>query len=111
MLVDELGVPVSNEQKRIAVEPCHGTLEPNAVGQKDRDRHIVLAHMLQERVLERVRMRCGHDQSPWMSSHPIANSPTLCPQARGALGLHLSACSAGPRWSWRYPCSSPTQLC
>ena len=44
MLVDELGVPVSNEQKRIAVEPGRGALEPNAVGQKDRDRHIVLAH-------------------------------------------------------------------
>src|SRR5215207_447680 len=70
MLVDELGVPVSNEQKRIAVEPCHGTLEPNAAGQIDRDRHIVLAHMIQEGVLESVRMCCSHDRSPWTSSTP-----------------------------------------
>src|SRR3954465_4251305 len=66
---------------RIAVEPGHGALEANAAGQKDRDWHIVLADMLQEGVLESVRMRCSHDRSPWTSSHLLANGPALCPEA------------------------------
>src|SRR5215212_1588117 len=65
VLVDELLLPVSNEQKRIAVEPCHEALEPNAPDQEDRDRHIVLAHVIQEGVLESLRVFCGHDRSSW----------------------------------------------
>src|SRR4051794_24690811 len=87
-LVDELGVPVSNEQKRIAVEPGHGALEANAAGQKDRDRHIVLAHMLQEGVLESVRMRCSHDRSPWT---PHTCWPTVPLSAQRPTPEHHSA--------------------
>jgi len=54
-LVDELRLPASNEQKRVAVEFSHRTLELNATGQEDRDRDFVLAHVIQERVLERLR--------------------------------------------------------
>src|SRR3954465_13926850 len=88
MLVDELRLPVSNEQKRIAVEPGHGALEPNAAGQKDRDRHIVLAHMLQEGVLESVRMRCSHDRSPWT---PHTCWPTVPLSAQRPTPEHHSA--------------------
>src|SRR3954465_13511113 len=65
---------------RIAVEPGHGALEANAAGQKDRDWHIVLAHMLQEGVLESVRMRCRHNRSPWTSSTPVGQRSRSLPR-------------------------------
>ena len=55
-------------------------VEPSSTGDtRRRDRQIVLAHMLQEGVLECLRMCCIHERSPWTSSHPMANSPALCP--------------------------------
>jgi len=64
MLVDELRLPVSNEQKRIPVEFSHITLELDATGQIDRDRDFVLAQVIQERVLKRLRAVSSHCSSP-----------------------------------------------
>ena len=52
VFVDEFRLPVSNEQRGIAVEPCHVALELNPIRQIDRDRDFVLAQVIQERVLE-----------------------------------------------------------
>ena len=65
VLVDELRLVVPAEHKRVAVEPCYMTLKPHAVGQKDRDRNLVLAQVLQNRILERLRVSwTRHDALP-----------------------------------------------
>ena len=52
MLVNELRVPVAAEQDAEVVEPSHDTLKLDAIDEKDRQRDLVLAAMVQERVLE-----------------------------------------------------------
>ena len=63
MFVDDLGLTVPPEQRRIAVEPRHVSLKPHTVGQEDRDWNRVLAQVLQNRVLERLRTFWSHHDS------------------------------------------------
>src|SRR3954467_9578526 len=53
--------------------------------------------MLQEGVLESVRMRCSHDRSPWTSSHLLANGPALCPETNAR--APFCACALPGEWS------------
>lgn len=79
MLVDELRQALPTEQNRIAVEPRHGALEPNAIRQEHRDRNLVLAQVLQECVLECLRVTRAHPHSP--EPHSVAlQSALLSPQ-------------------------------
>ena len=81
MLVDELRLPVSNEQKRIAVEFSHTTLELNATGQEDRHWHVVLAHVFQERALESLRIFDGPSSVSLEVHTPTRpTAPALSPQ-------------------------------
>ena len=48
MLVDELGLAIATKQDGIAVEPSHIALKADPIDQKDRDRHLVLASVLQK---------------------------------------------------------------
>src|SRR6185436_6298201 len=93
----------------------HGALEANSVGQKDRDWHIVLAHVLQEGVVKSVRVRCSHDRSPWTFSYLSANSPALCTQndARALPGVSLRAIMprAKPAFAWLWPSRSNEVRC
>ena len=81
MLVDELRLPVSNEQRGIAVEPCHVALELNPIRQIDRDRDFVLAHVFQKGVLESLRMFYGHlSVSLEVHTPTRPTAPALSPQ-------------------------------
>jgi hypothetical protein len=81
-LYDKLGLAVPPEHKRKAVERCYRTLELDAVRQKGRDRHLVLAQMLQNRVLKRmgsIRKRIIH---PWCAGCCARRSRTAMDLAR-----------------------------
>ena len=91
MLIDELLLPIPNEQDGIAVERCHIALEPNAIGQKDRDRNFVLAEVTQEGVLESLRVIWGHHRSSRQeSTHTASTSRGLPMGSRDS--TRLSAC-------------------
>src|SRR4051812_7014600 len=51
VLVDELGMPVTPQQHTKIVKPRHDTLELDAVHQKNRQRHLVFADIVEKRVL------------------------------------------------------------
>src|SRR3954464_12618234 len=78
VLVDEVGLTISPEQNGIAVEPCHITLKPDAIGQKDRDQDLVLAQVLQHGVLERVRALYDHSSVSLEVFTPRPTTPTCC---------------------------------
>jgi len=51
VLIDELRVTVAAQQDAEVVKPRHDALQLHAVDQKDRERRLVPAHMVQEGVL------------------------------------------------------------
>ena len=52
MLIDELRMTIAAQQHAEVVEPGHDALQFHAVDQKDRQRRLVLAYVVQERVLK-----------------------------------------------------------
>ncbi len=60
VLVDELGMAVAAEQDAEVVEPGHNALQLDAVDQENRERGLVLAHAVEESVLEVLRTLARH---------------------------------------------------
>src|SRR5947207_2436588 len=52
MFVDELGMTITPEQHTEIVEPGHHALKLHAVHKKDRERSLVLADVIEERILQ-----------------------------------------------------------
>jgi hypothetical protein len=52
MLVDELRVPVAAEQDAEIIEPSHHSLQLDAIHEKDGQRSLVLANMIEKSVLK-----------------------------------------------------------
>src|SRR5215469_1010137 len=77
VLVDKLRMRVAPQQHAEIVEPGDDALQLHAVDQKDRNRRLVLAHVVEEDVLHVLRFLGRHGY------FPLSWSPT------------------GPRWSAR----------
>jgi hypothetical protein len=60
MLIHELRVPVPPNEDTKVVEPAHDPLELDAVDEEDRQRRLVLAYVVQERVLKVLNSVCTH---------------------------------------------------
>ena len=60
MLVDQLRMAVAPKQHAEIVEPSDETLQFHPVDEKNRDRRLGLAHVVQERVLEVLRLLGCH---------------------------------------------------
>ena len=60
MLIHELRVTVAAQEHTKVVEPAHDPLELHAVDQKDSKRRLVLAYVVQERVLKILDSVCTH---------------------------------------------------
>src|SRR5262249_30903675 len=60
VLVDELRMCIPSQQDREIVEPSHAALQPDAVHQKDRHRHLVLADVVQEDILNVLGFFSSH---------------------------------------------------
>src|ERR1700730_1861947 len=52
MFVDELGMTITPEQHTEVVEPGHHALKLHAVHKEDRERGLVLADVIEERILQ-----------------------------------------------------------
>jgi len=59
VFVDQLALPLAAQQDAEIVKPGDDAQELYAVDQKDRHRHLVLAHMVEKCVLK-VLFVCGH---------------------------------------------------
>src|SRR5258708_22184978 len=75
VLVDELGMGVPAQQHAEIVEPGDDALQLHSVYQEHRDRGLVLAHIVQEYVLNVLCLFCGHGvesliQSFWSQDWP-----------------------------------------
>jgi hypothetical protein len=55
MLVDELGMPIPTQEDAEIVEPSHHALQLDAVDEKDRERRLGFANVIEKRVLEALR--------------------------------------------------------
>jgi len=60
VLIYELRMAVAPQQHTKVVEPAYDPLELDAIDQKNRQRRLVLAHVVQERVLEVLDSICAH---------------------------------------------------
>ena len=74
VLVDELRLAVAAEQHAEVVEPGDDPLQLHPVHQEDRDRHLGLAHVVQERVLQVLFVR-----QPSFSALSCMRPPTRRP--------------------------------
>jgi hypothetical protein len=59
MLVDKLALPVATQEHAEIVKPGDDALQLDPVDQKDRDRDLGLADVIEERILK-VLFRIGH---------------------------------------------------
>ena len=64
VLVDQLGMPVPAQQDGKVVEPGDDALELDPVHQEHGHRRLVLSHMVQEHVLNVLRLLIGHGHDP-----------------------------------------------
>jgi hypothetical protein len=60
MLVNQLGMPIPTQQDRKVVKPSDYALELNPVHQEHRHRSLLLPHMVQENILNILRLLVGH---------------------------------------------------
>src|SRR5262249_35252091 len=58
VLVDELRMPVTAQEHAEIVEPGNDALQLDAIDEESRERNLVLAHVVQERVLQAWRTVC-----------------------------------------------------
>ena len=63
MLIDELRVAVTAQEHTKIIEPSDDALQLHAIDKKDRERGLVLSHIVQERVLKVLCSFCGHCSS------------------------------------------------
>src|SRR5215831_2104146 len=80
VLVHKLGMRISSEQDREVVKPGHDALQLYAVHQKDRYRHLVLADVVQEDILNVLGFFSSHrlpSFSPVIGAHSYCWGPLL----------------------------------
>ena len=86
MFVNKLRVTIAAEKHAKIIEPGDNTLQLNSIHEEDRERHLVLAYKVQERVLQILGAFSSHLFS--LSVHP-----ELAPGS-GALKLADAACAS-----------------
>src|SRR4051812_24922776 len=69
VLVDELGMPVPTQQNGKIIKPGNDPLEFDTVHKKNRYRSFALPHMVQENVLNVLRLFVGHGYYPSFLSY------------------------------------------
>jgi hypothetical protein len=68
VLIDKLGMPIATQKDAKIIEPSHNALQLDAVHEEDRERDLVLAYKVQERVLQILGAFSSHVFS--LSVHP-----------------------------------------
>src|SRR4051812_49112596 len=95
VLVDELGVSIPPEQHAEIIEPGHDPLQLHAVDQKDRQRRLTLADVIEEGVLQILCAFGCHCRSSIFIRGPLSASRFFS----GCLSREQAV--AGTRtWQW-----------
>ena len=123
VLVDELRMAVAPQQHAEIVEPGHEALQFDAVDEKNRHRSLGLANVIEERVLQVLRLFAWHEfgshfglgrlsrpfrcfgstrlASASSSAEPIAFPRAIAPSARRRSAESSSQCASATSWKLR----------